>query len=114
MEQITNTRKGFFFLGHVLAAATCEMVRIVARTDKKGSSSVDAPFIDYDERGKPYDVGLSIERNIEELIRFIANTMDYTLQDVYHMNIIEFFRDFGRAKKIVKKRKQTAEKWQTK
>jgi len=44
------------------------------------------------------------------MVRFVAGTLEYSLRDVYSLNIIEFFRDFKRAEKIIKKRKAAADR----
>ena len=73
---------------------------------------MDAAFIAYGSNGKPYGVSLRIEENIEDMVRFVASTLEYSLTDVYKLNIVEFFRDFLRAKEVVRIRKKMAEKWQ--
>jgi len=88
------------------------VVRIITRANKEAGSGVDAAYIAYGQDGKPYDVGLKREADLQELIRFVANTLGHSLTDVYKMNFVEFFRDFMRASEIVEQRKQMAEKWQ--
>ena len=73
---------------------------------------MDAAWIGYGTDGKPYDIQLRIEENIEDMVRLVAATLEYSLRDVYELNIVEFFRDFKRAQVLMRKRKQMAEKWQ--
>jgi len=75
---------------------------------------VDAPFIGYDQYGKPYDVQLRTEESIEDMVRFVSSVMEYTLQDTYTLSIAEFFRDWRRARETVDRQRKQSEKWQTK
>lgn len=69
-----------------------------------------AAYIGY-RSGKPYDVALDIEEKLEGMVRFVASTLEYSLTDVYKLNIIEFFRDWKRAQKVMERRKAAAEKY---
>lgn len=75
---------------------------------------MDAAYIGYDQYGKPYDVAMSIEESLEDMVRFVTSVMEYTLQDAYRLSVVEFFRDWKRARKLVEQQRKRTEKWQTK
>jgi len=85
----------------------------VGRITKKSRSDngkILTGYISYGKDGRPFDVPERLEEGMEEMVRFVAFTLDYQLSEVYAMNILEFFRDVNRAKELQRKRKDQMKK----